>query len=115
MPVQEEVCEENFWKACKITFKEQAYNYTLETCTTPLVKRCDEQNGQQRQQASYGAPSREPETVCKIWFESECNTTFSQVGSSADVPGDSFSEFCCMRIRVQGWAKRRAPICKSMS
>ena len=83
MPVQEEVCEENFWKACKITFKEQAYNYTLETCTTPLVKRCDEQSqSSYGQQASYGAPSREPETVCKIWFESECNTTFSQVGGS---------------------------------
>lgn len=78
--MQEEVCEENFWKACKITFKEQAYNYTLETCTTPLVKQCDEQPRQQRQQESYGAPARKPETVCKIWFESECNTTFSQVG-----------------------------------
>ncbi len=29
-PQQEEVCEENFWKACRITFKEKAYNYTLE-------------------------------------------------------------------------------------
>ena len=86
MPVQEEVCEENFWKACKITFKEQAYNYTLETCTTPLVKKCDEQAGQQRQQESYGAPAREPETVCKIWFESECNTTFSQVGKAERGP-----------------------------
>lgn len=82
VPVQEEVCEENFWKACKITFKEQAYNYTLETCTTPLVKKCDEQTGQRRQQESYGAPPPEPETVCKIWFESECNTTFSQVSES---------------------------------
>ena len=99
MPVQEEVCEENFWKACKITFKEQAYNYTLETCTTPLVKKCDEQSGQASygQQASYGAPSREPETVCKIWFESECNTTFSQVGRSAGVPVDSYSGFWCVQ------------------
>ena len=89
VPVQEEVCEENFWKACKITFKEQAYNYTLETCTTPLVKRCEEQQGQQQQQyqqqqETYGAPAQEePETVCKIWFESECNTTFSEVGRKA--------------------------------
>jgi hypothetical protein len=30
IPQQEELCEENFWKSCKITFKEEAYNYTLE-------------------------------------------------------------------------------------
>ena len=29
-PNQEQECEENFWKACKITFKEVGYNYTLQ-------------------------------------------------------------------------------------
>ncbi len=35
---------------------------------TPLVKKCDPPSG-------YGAP--EPKTVCKTWYESECNTTYS--------------------------------------
>lgn len=29
-PQQEQLCEENFWKACKITFKETNFNYTLQ-------------------------------------------------------------------------------------
>ena len=28
-PNQERQCEENFWKACKISFKERSFNYTL--------------------------------------------------------------------------------------
>jgi len=72
-PNQEQVCEEHFWKACKITFKEQAYNYTLESCMKPLIKKCEE--------PSYGKPSygppKEPKMVCKTWFESVCNTTYA--------------------------------------
>ena len=67
-PNQERQCEENFWKACKITFKERSFNYTLTTCMTPLVKNCDPPKG-------YGAP--EPKTVCKTWYESTCNTTYN--------------------------------------
>ena len=71
-PIQERICEENFWKACKITFKEVGYNYTLQTCMTPLVKQCDEPS-----YSGYGAPPpKEPKTVCKTWFESQCNTTY---------------------------------------
>ena len=73
-PIQERICEENFWKACKITFKEVGYNYTLQTCMTPLVKKCEEPS-----YAGYGAPPpKEPKTVCKTWFESQCNTTYVQ-------------------------------------
>ena len=71
---QEQVCEENFWKACKITFKEKAFNHTLRTCMTPLVKKCDDPN---QQRSGYGAPAREPKMVCKTWFESQCNTTYT--------------------------------------
>ncbi len=71
-PNQEQVCEENFWKACKITFKEVGYNYTLKTCMKPLIKECDEP-----QQQGYGAPKEEPKIVCKTWFESVCNTTYA--------------------------------------
>ena len=71
-PNQEQVCEENFWKACKITFKEVGYNYTLKSCMRPLVKKCEEPS-----QAEYGAPPKEPKVVCKTWFESVCNTTYA--------------------------------------
>ena len=47
-PNQEQKCEENFWKACKISFKEKPFNYTLRTCMTPLVKKCEEET-------SYGS------------------------------------------------------------
>lgn len=40
----------------------------------PLIKRCDEP----KPQTGYGAPPVEPKIVCKTWFESVCNTTFSQ-------------------------------------
>ena len=71
-PNQEQVCEENFWKACKITFKEVGYNYTLKSCMRPLVKKCEDPS-----QAEYGAPPKEPKVVCKTWFESVCNTTYA--------------------------------------
>lgn len=77
-PNQEQVCEENFWKACKITFKEVGYNYTLKSCAKPLIKRCDEPK------PSYGAPAKEPKVVCKTWFESVCNTTLApSIGAPA--------------------------------
>ncbi|TRY69460.1 hypothetical protein TCAL_04088 [Tigriopus californicus] len=69
-PNQEQVCEEHFWKACKITFKEKAYNYTLKSCMTPLVKKCEPPS-------RYSAEP--PKTVCKTWFESQCNTTYKEV------------------------------------
>jgi len=67
LPSQEQKCEETFWKACKIDFKEMPFNYTLKQCHTPLIKQCDDLN------TEYGSPTK---TVCRTWFESECNTTY---------------------------------------
>merc|ERR1711935_376513 len=91
-PNQEQVCEEHFWKACKITFKEQAYNYTLESCMKPLIKKCEE--------PSYGKPSygppKEPKMVCKTWFESVCNTTYAL--SQGAAPGSN--------LKPQTWCQK---------
>ncbi|XP_040570222.1 uncharacterized protein [Lepeophtheirus salmonis] len=65
LPMQERQCEDNYWKACKITFKDKAYNTTLTSCMTPLVRECSPVSGV------------EPKTVCKTWFESVCNTTYN--------------------------------------
>eukprot|EP00094_Tigriopus_californicus_P004243 TCALIF_04089-PA protein Name:"Protein of unknown function" AED:0.27 eAED:0.27 QI:0/0/0/0.25/1/1/4/0/438 len=67
LPSQEQKCEETFWKSCKIDFREMPYNYTMKSCHTPLMKICD-------QDAAFG----KPEIVCKTWFESECNTTYTE-------------------------------------
>lgn len=84
-PIQERICEENFWKACKITFKEVGYNYTLETCMTPLVKKCEEPKYD-----GYGAPPpKKPKTVCKTWFESQCNTTYVESENPDEDPKPS--------------------------
>ena len=42
-PSQEEVCDETFEKLCSITFKQQAYNETVNKCYRPVEKVC---NGQ---------------------------------------------------------------------
>ena len=84
-PIQEKVCDENFWKACKITFREVAYNYTLETCMTPLVEKCDPPGAQ----GLYGAPQEEHKEVCRTWFESQCNTTYVQSADGSSEPKPS--------------------------
>ena len=71
LPSQEQKCEETFWKSCKIDFKEVPFNYSLKQCHTPLVKQCDDYGND-----GYGAPQK---TVCRTWFESECNTTYIEV------------------------------------
>merc|ERR1711874_636698 len=57
---KEEVCEENFEKSCSITFKQQAYNETVNKCYTPIEKVC---NGQ-------------GEEVCQTVYESSCTTKY---------------------------------------
>ena len=86
------VCEEHFWKACKITFKETGYNYTLKSCMKPLIKNCDEPKYRQN---SYGAP-KEPKMVCKTWFESVCNTTYAL--SQGAPPGSN--------LKPQTWCQK---------
>jgi len=77
LPSQEQKCEESFWKSCKIDFKEMPFNYTLKQCHTPLIKKCDEYGSE------YGAPAK---TVCRTWFESECNTTYVESTSGDHKP-----------------------------
>ena len=100
-PVQEQKCEESFWKSCKITFRETAYNYTIESCVTPLVKKCDagpEPRG--------GAP-----VVCRTWQESECNTTYLENGVAEAKPATWCSKrprkICapdnCKVVQGNGW------------
>jgi len=77
LPSQEQKCEESFWKSCKIDFKEVPFNYSLKQCHTPLIKKCDEFPQE------YGAPQK---TVCRTWFESECNTTYVESPSGDHKP-----------------------------
>lgn len=77
LPSQEQKCEETFWKSCKIDFKEVPFNYSLKQCHTPLVKQCDDYPDK------YGAPGK---TVCRTWFESECNTTYIESPSGDHKP-----------------------------
>jgi len=67
LPSQEQKCEETFWKSCKIDFRDLPYNYTMKQCHTPLQKEC-----------STAPTYDEPKIVCKTWFESECNTTYTE-------------------------------------
>ena len=59
-PSQEEVCEENFEKQCSITFKQQAYNETVNKCYRPIEKVC---NGQGPEE-------------CRTVYESSCTTNY---------------------------------------
>ena len=59
-PSQEEICEENFEKKCSITFKQRAYNETVEKCYTPVEKVC---NGQGPEE-------------CRTVYESSCSTKY---------------------------------------
>ena len=60
VPSQEEVCDENFEKICSITFKQQAYNETVQKCYTPVEKVC---NGQGPEE-------------CKTVYETSCSTKY---------------------------------------
>jgi len=83
LPSQEQKCEESFWKSCKIDFKETPFNYTLKQCHTPLIKECNEY------QSEYGAPQK---TVCRTWFESECNTTYVQAATGDDLKPNTWCQ-----------------------
>lgn len=76
LPSQEQKCEETFWKSCKIDFREAPYNYTMKQCHMPLVKECDP--------PTFGNAASEAQIVCKTWFESECNTTFTEMAADRE-------------------------------
>jgi hypothetical protein len=79
-PSQEEVCEENFEKLCSITFKQQAYNETVNKCYRPVEKVC---NGQ-------------GEEVCQTVYESSCTTKYVE-----KQPGKFVGDTGCEKLPVE--------------
>ena len=79
-PAQEEVCEENFEKICSITFKQQAYNETVQKCYKPVEKVCDG-NG--------------PEE-CKTVYESSCTTRYVEKS-----PGKFVGDTKCEKLPTE--------------
>merc|ERR1712038_1099215 len=79
-PVPEEICEENFEKQCSITFKQQAYNETVNKCYRPVEKVC---NGQ-------------GEEVCQTVYESSCTTKYVE-----KQPGKFVGDTGCEKLPVE--------------
>ena len=79
-PAQEEVCEENFEKVCSITFKQQAYNETLEKCYTPVEKIC---NGEGPEE-------------CRTVYESSCTTRYLEKS-----PGKFVADTACEKLPTE--------------
>ena len=80
VPTQEEVCDENFEKNCQITFKQQAFNETVEKCYKPVQKEC---NGQ-------------GEEVCQTIYESSCTTKYVE-----KQPGKFVADTSCEKLPVE--------------
>ena len=80
VPSQEQVCEENFEKTCQITFKQQAFNETVEKCYKPVVKEC---NGQ-------------GEEICQTVYESSCTTKYVE-----KQPGKYVADTSCEKLPVE--------------
>jgi len=79
-PTQEEVCEENFEKTCQITFKQQAFNETVQKCYKPVSKVC---NGQGPEE-------------CRTVYESSCTTKYVE-----KQPGKFVGDTSCEKLPVE--------------
>ena len=79
-PSQEEVCEENFEKICSITFKQQAYNETVEKCYTPVEKVCGGEGPEE----------------CRTVFESSCTTKYREKS-----PGKFVADTSCEKLPTE--------------
>jgi len=79
-PAQEEVCEENFEKLCSITFKQQAYNETVQKCYKPVEKVC---NGQGPEE-------------CRTVYESSCTTKYVE-----KQPGKFVGDTSCEKLPIE--------------
>merc|ERR1712156_921316 len=79
-PSQEEVCEENFEKQCSITFKQQAFNETVNKCYRPIEKVC---NGQ-------------GEEECRTVYESSCTTKYVE-----KQPGKFVGDTGCEKLPIE--------------
>ena len=79
-PSQEEVCEENFEKLCSITFKQKAFNETVEKCYKPVEKVC---NGQGPEE-------------CRTVYESSCQTKYVE-----KQPGKFVGDTACEKLPIE--------------
>jgi len=79
-PSQEEVCEENFEKTCQITFKQQAFNETVNKCYRPIEKVC---NGQGPEE-------------CRTVYESACTTKYVE-----KQPGKFVGDTSCEKLPIE--------------
>merc|ERR1712025_581185 len=79
-PTQQEVCEETFEKKCAITFKQKAFNETVNHCYRPVTKEC---NGQ-------------GEEVCQTVYESSCSTEYIE-----KQPGKFVGDTACEKLPVE--------------
>ena len=79
-PSQEEVCEENFEKLCSITFKQKAFNETVQKCYRPIKKLC---NGQGPEE-------------CRTVYESSCTTKYVE-----KQPGKFVGDTACEKLPIE--------------
>ena len=79
-PSQEEVCEENFEKQCSITFKQKAFNETVQKCYKPVDKVC---NGQGPEE-------------CRTVYESSCTTKYVE-----KQPGKFVGDTSCEKLPIE--------------
>jgi hypothetical protein len=79
-PSQEEVCEETFEKSCSITFKQQAFEDTVNKCYRPVEKVC---NGQGPEE-------------CRTVYESSCTTKYVE-----KQPGKFVGDTGCEKLPVE--------------
>merc|ERR1712106_1229474 len=81
VPIQEEVCDENFVKHCTITYRKVAINETFLHCYNPLVRDCS-------------APETGEET-CRQYYESSCTTRYVE-----KAPGKFVGDTSCEKLPI---------------
>merc|ERR1711892_1274154 len=81
VPIQEEVCDENFVKHCTISYRKVAINETFLHCYNPLVRDCS-------------APETGEET-CRQYYESSCTTRYVE-----KAPGKFVGDTSCEKLPI---------------
>merc|ERR1712168_792141 len=81
VPIQEEVCDENFVKHCTISYRKVAVNETFLHCYNPLVRDCS-------------SPVTGEET-CRLYYESACTTKYVE-----KTPGKFVGDTSCEKLPV---------------
>merc|ERR1711892_1029091 len=81
VPIQEEVCDENFVKLCTISYRKIAVNETFLHCYNPLVRDCS-------------LPQTGEET-CRLYYESSCTTKYVEKN-----PGKFVGDTSCEKLPI---------------